>query len=781
MSSSLISSSHHVDFESVFGFDDADDDSYPFGLKVNWCKVLFGVLEEMVDRRVKKAKDAVPLQVIEPTPAVTTAQPPAPKRKSLKRMLILSEGSDDDNVEESLEKESNVSVDHIFTETDVGDIAFGDSTVDNPEELAQWLENYISEGAGQVNESDSDRVQRPVDTVDVEQLFETAYVKESEGSKHPVVEKNLAQAVGSKQVAEELMSIDDLLMQIPDDMLLPSVSATEITKIRLGESISINEVQERDLYYASLPRISALDKGKEILEEDEPVKGNPARETVELICGDVEFLVQLRDRVMKDVVEFFHSFSLNKLTNLDALLELKEKEKLMLEWAETDSLETAVKRKMYILAKYREMFLRKFVESHRKYFIPGYPWTATTSQIIDLLIVAHSKSLEALLTQQREHGLPMEQPCTSTFLDASIGSGAVLAQFFSQAKSTCWVRPFVLIDGVWTPIQGIDFWRSSCKLSLFVNRKKLPETVIEDTFVPHVFFIEPVQYWGAAPALIKTCVWHRVCTDVIRFSMFGCLRPVREDVCTDIVVYNLGVERIPASFCRSFAQGVDTDSFVRYFSDSDVESLAEIDLSSSDAPTAYRSPSPILQEADSFEHNLQFALGPAIFSGGAQEELSYFSVRQDAQTQDNIQTLRFNEFRKNILAQNASIFTGLADVRKEEQELNAKFQAQAQANHNILHAQLSELVAYINRGGDNKNGESSSSRGPQPPPPPVDQIRGTGVNVSTLDFAQRVEMAQRNIMERVMNTDRRESLLEAERDREIRRRELSGSKRRRRH
>ncbi|KZV37067.1 hypothetical protein F511_19090 [Dorcoceras hygrometricum] len=139
------------------------------------------------------------------------------------------------------------------------------------------------------------------------------------------------------------------------------------------------------------------------------------------------------------------------------------------------------------------------------------------------------------------------------------------------------------------------------------------------------------------------------------------------------------------------------------------------------------------------------------------------SARQDAQTQDNIQTLRFNEFCKNILAQNASIFTGLADVRKEVQEINAKvdimatnleivkkdveaskealshqlleFQAQAQANHNILHAPLSEIVAYINRGGDNKKGESSSSRGPQPPPPPVDQIRGTGANVSIPDFA----------------------------------------------
>ncbi|KZT75272.1 hypothetical protein F511_47703 [Dorcoceras hygrometricum] len=71
------------------------------------------------------------------------------------------------------------------------------------------------------------------------------------------------------------MSIDDLLLQVSDDMMLPSITAAEITKIRRGESININEVQERDLYYASLPRISMHDKGKEILEENEPVKGNP--------------------------------------------------------------------------------------------------------------------------------------------------------------------------------------------------------------------------------------------------------------------------------------------------------------------------------------------------------------------------------------------------------------------------------------------------------------------------------------------------------------------------
>ncbi|KZV26870.1 hypothetical protein F511_40914 [Dorcoceras hygrometricum] len=148
---------------------------------------------------------------------------------------------------------------------------------------------------------------------------ETRTVPEAGGSKNFGVDKAGEKTIGSKHNTEEHMSIDDLLMQISEDMMLPSVTAAEITKVRLGESINIHEVQERDLYYASLPRISIHDKGKEKLEEDESVRGNPARETVELNCGDVDFLVQLRNKVMQDVVEFFHSFSLNKLTDLDGL------------------------------------------------------------------------------------------------------------------------------------------------------------------------------------------------------------------------------------------------------------------------------------------------------------------------------------------------------------------------------------------------------------------------------------------------------------------------------
>ncbi|KZV56795.1 hypothetical protein F511_37782 [Dorcoceras hygrometricum] len=455
-----------------------------FGLKVNWSKVLLNVLKYMVDKSQRKAKGfAAQIGVLlKGIPAIALGEGvPFPFAKILSMKTVntyiatnttidareeqgmVSEAivkrkskstkkssSADDTPVKELAKDTDVAafkptdevdiiIEQVLEETlklGVHEEEHGGQGVDEEmfaDDFAQWLDDFVS------------RNSEP-------EIVGTRTITEAAGSKSPVVVQDMNRAVSNMFTNEDHMSIDDLLLQISDDMLLPSITATEITKIRLGESISINDVRERDVYLASLPRISIHDKGKAILEEDEPVRGNPARELVELIYGDIEFLVRVRDQVMVDVVEFFHSFSLNKLTNFDVFLALKEKEKLMMEWAETDSLAMAVKRKEYILTKYRELLLRKFLDSHWKYFAPGQPWTATASQIIDLLSDAHSISLEDLLAQQREHGLPMEQPCASTVFVSSVDSGAVLARFYSAAKSTCWVRPMILIDGVWTPL-----------------------------------------------------------------------------------------------------------------------------------------------------------------------------------------------------------------------------------------------------------------------------------------------------------------------------------------
>ncbi|KZV51878.1 hypothetical protein F511_13562 [Dorcoceras hygrometricum] len=60
----------------------------------------------------------------------------------------------------------------------------------------------------------------------------------------------------------------------------------------------------------------------------------------------------------------------------------------------------------------------------------------------------------------------------------------------------------------------------------------------------------------------------------------------------------------------------------------------------------------------------------------------------------------------------------LADIRKEVQNQKAAmlaFREEFQEHYSTLHEHLAEIIAYINRGRDDKKGESCSNRGPQPP------------------------------------------------------------------
>ncbi|KZV20595.1 hypothetical protein F511_31905 [Dorcoceras hygrometricum] len=121
-------------------------------------------------------------------------------------------------------------------------------------------------------------------------------------------------------------------------------------------------------------------------------------------------------------------------------------------------------------------------------------------------------------------------------------------------------------------------------------------------------------------------------------------------------------------------------------------------------------------------------------------------------------------------------------MSEEIQELNAKitsldeqvaatrndlleFRAQAQQTLNIITDQLGELVAYINRGGNDKKGEVVSSSRPQPPPD--DQNRDSGIAGGGGD-------TDRSIVERLLIADR-------QKQRERSRGHSSGSYKRRRY
>ncbi|KZV58656.1 hypothetical protein F511_41676 [Dorcoceras hygrometricum] len=221
----------------------------------------------------------------------------------------------------------------------------------------------------------------------------------------------------------------------------------------------------------------------------------------------------------------------------------------------------------------------------------------------------------------------------------------------------------------------------------------------------------------------------------------------------------------------------------------DSSSSLRFDQTDIDATASSRPP--ISQDLSAAFADLQANLLEQIFE--------YQRARQEVRTIDDVHTIRFNEFRKNVLTQNASIFQGLADVRQVVEAVNAKvdimasrinviqkdaeatkealshrlleFQSSAQENHNVIHSQLSELVDYIHRGSADKKGESGS-RGLQKPA--NTQKVGSAV---TPTFEQRVQMAQRRIVQTVLDVDANRDV--AERDRERRRKEAKSLKRRR--
>ncbi|KZV34288.1 F-box/kelch-repeat protein-like [Dorcoceras hygrometricum] len=171
------------------------------------------------------------------------------------------------------------------------------------------------------------------------------------------------------------------------------------------------------------------------------------------------------------------------------------------------------------------------------------------------------------------------------------------------------------------------------------------------------------------------------------------------------------------------------------------------------------------------------------------------NFRHDMRDHKNLLSLDLKSYQQKVSIQVGAAALDTVDVRREVKATNAKvdilssrlddvkkdveatkeaishqlleFQSQAQANHIVLTDHLGQLVDYINRGGNAKNGEGESSRGPQPPP--AIQIRGSGIAGGSGDAVRTTEISQadvdatnRQILERMMREDR-------EREREKRR------------
>ncbi|KZV54695.1 hypothetical protein F511_42184 [Dorcoceras hygrometricum] len=586
--------------------------------------------------------------------------------------------------------------------------------------------------------------------------------------------------------ADEQKSLEDILLEIPVDVPLPS-TGMEITNIVMGKTIKIPGVTEKTWFLNSLPSIPADDKGKEILSR-----------LRKLFNGNLSF-----DLEIFGIVEV------------------------------------------------------QFCTGPRIY--------RSRSQGYRVLSDRHVSILEELTTTARAHGLIWKKPCCSTVFDGSPRDrGAVIARTNTNTRSSCWIRTMILVDGVWTvepcanewvkiPRQVIsnevhrqrqyddtlptvsDFfklmrkrWADICLevVEFCASRRLLPIGSLQ--FCRSSSIVEPVFQVASGQSQIFAFRVSQFCSIFVDFSVFNWFPSADiSDFLSSIALDRTAFRSV--QIAQSVVPSVQFSLDQRPSSPTTADSYSSLHFYASDVDATVSSLPPVSQDFSAAFADLQAILSEqinesqsgissklhkieqvlrdslsdqaAIFKNLSQE------ARQEGRSIDDVQTIRFNEFRKNILAQNASIFVGLADVRKEVQEINAKvdimasrlndiqknaeatkealshqlfeFQSQAQENQNILHAQLSELVDYIHRGSADKKGESGS-RGLQQP----SDVQVSASAERTPTFAQRVENGSKTYVHTVLDADANRALLErqaaAERDRERRRREARMLKRRRR-
>ncbi|KZV26413.1 hypothetical protein F511_29211 [Dorcoceras hygrometricum] len=509
------------------------------------------------------------------------------------------------------------------------------------------------------------------------------------------------------------MSLDDILLTIPVDIPLPS-TCMEVTKITMGKSVKIPGVTKWTWFLQSLPRIPADDKGKQILVEKDPVKGNPAKEHYSLICADIDLLV--------------------------------------LNWGETESPQIAIQRKFYILLKYRTVLVWKFLDAWRANFVPGQGSSAVDIQVIELLSDLYLSFLEELAKEARAHSLIWNKPCCSKIFEGSPRDrGAVIARSNSNTRSKCWIRKMILVDGLWTVELCADKW------------VKIPRKIIS-TEVPR-----QRQYDDTLPTMSV---------------FFKLLRKRWADVCVEVVGFCASPRLLPigsTQFCRSLQLAEPVSSFAPSRSSVFALRVSQfcsvfIDLSlfnwlpSTDISEFLSSIAldrTILRSVQRSQDS--FAVAPSV-------QLCLEQHQSSSSTSDSSSSLHFDQTdvdatvssRPTISPDLSAVF---ADFQAALSEQIFASQSDISSRMHKLEQSLSELVDYIHRGSADKKGESGS-RGLQKPA--NTQKEGSAV---TPTFEQRVQMAQRRIVQTVLDAYANRALLEiqdaAERDRERRRKEAN--------
>ncbi|KZV41699.1 hypothetical protein F511_09433 [Dorcoceras hygrometricum] len=738
------------------------------------------------------ALEAVPVQAVAP---ISTVPPLATKRKIQKRKRRLALGSDDEIVGEPTTVAIEVAIENIVEE----------QRVEMPvHPVDQIIEQVIAKTAqvetdvGRTNDSGPDVKDQGVETADETKLwFNLSY-------------EELAAREANRPV--------ETASDTEEEFVTEKVSATDVgVQTETGSDVYLVETpsEQTELFHGTETATVAPIADKKI-SDDESMTLEEILLTIPIDCPLIYFWRNNQDSAWSI---YFYS-SLNNLANLK-IEDIYEKEGQVLSWAETDSTRIALQWKMYILTKYRELLIRKFLKAHRLNFVPGNGSIATDLKVLDMLYNLHLFVIDELKELTQEHSLRWEKPCCSTVFESPIRDrGAVIARSNIHIKSTCWIWTMLLdywkkiprvvassivvipsrlsyVDTL-TPVSESfkllkKRWADVCieAIDFCVSGKLLPFGSLN--FGRDISVVQQVSVFGFQRPTVTYWGWSQLCTAFLRYNLFSGLSTVDIRNFVSTLALNRSVLRDVqlVTHLVSVAPNVQTSISSVFASDVQLIGIDRNGVSSdpsADSPadsSLHFNPNDIYTEDDaaldqsillssvtdisaslaairesfsklvanqtrdsrksSYAHSevlckIDHVERVFLDSLTAQNESFrglFKSILLEAQNDNNALSLAL----KAVRTQNAILSTDLAATQKEVKDLKValskdfddkladirndllELRVETQEQLASLGAHLAELIAFVTKYSDDKNGEGSSSR---PQPPPDDQNRPSG-------------------------------------------------------
>ncbi|KZV50572.1 hypothetical protein F511_32621 [Dorcoceras hygrometricum] len=547
------------------------------------------------------------------------------------------------------------------------------------------------------------------------------------------------QSVGERTDADEAMSLEDIILSIPVDVPLP-YACVEITNITLGKDIKIPGVDERTCF-KKLPTIKVEDISEK---EDQVLYWGETDSTRVALNRKVYILLKYRELLVRKFLESWklnfvpgegtsatdlkvidmlsdlhlYSFSFKKLPTIK-VEDISEKEDQVLYWGETDSTRVDLNRKVYILLKYRELLVRKFLESWKLNFVPGEGTSTTDLKVIDMLSDLHLFLLEELKQQTLAHDLRWVRACCSQLFEGRLRTqGAVMTlpdlEVARQRSYADTLPPlsefFKLMKKRWGDI-SLFSGLSEADIRGFVSSIASKRTVLRNLQIahdsaavaPNVQLLDQFPFSSSSSDDSMHFDAHDAATT--SFSLPATATP---DVTEALAQLRASIEQIrDRDDCAKLK-----DTLLLHLHDIENRFTARFD----------------------------------------EQDRVLGVLRKDSHNQKHLLSLDIKSSQKQLSPQAATTAIDVVDVRREVKELNEKvtyldgqvaatrndlleFRAKAQESLNHITDQLSELVNYVNQ-GEKVEAEAEAVKG---------AVLATGVvivaigdNVRTTDILDRI-------------------------------------------